>query len=50
MLVSIMKNFFQGRRNLKYLNYDFQTPEIIPTPPRAPSHTEVLERLLSERE
>ncbi|XP_052673253.1 alpha-tubulin N-acetyltransferase-like isoform X2 [Crassostrea angulata] len=26
------------------------TPEIIPTPPRAPSHTEVLERLLSERE
>lgn len=26
------------------------TPEIIPTPPRAPSHTEVLERLLSERD
>lgn len=50
MLVSMMKLFPEGQQNFKYLNYDFQTPEIIPTPPRAPSHTEVLERLLSERE
>lgn len=49
MLVSMMK-LFPRSQNFKYLNYDFQTPEIIPTPPRAPSHTEVLERLLSERE